>query len=311
MGEQAVWSEGELLAVTDGAWIATASVRDRVRPALRMTEVASFSDIAADVHSVVVVGGGTLIDAAKLWRHRQRPDVRLIAVASMWGSGAEASPIAIENGGTAKTIVVDAALVPDVRVRWPSLGASVSPENARAACGDTIVHALEALLSPLANPAVRRACADLLRSALALPLAYDAEWFELSAQACALQAQASVGLVHGIAHELEPRLHSAASPVPIGGSAHASLCATYALPVFSFNLQQSAKAQHLLDEFAVDADHLTRVLGVLHSSDVYRALLPLLEAHWMDVVRNACSRTNIALVRPSALEYFRSWTPPA
>jgi alcohol dehydrogenase class IV len=167
---QVVWTPDALDALgTDARWLATPSVRERVRERLRIAEVSALDAVPGDVQTLVVVGGGTLIDAAKLWRRRSRPDLRLVAVASLWGSGAEASPIAVASGPAGKEPTLDPALRPDVRVRWPELAAGVSAGVALDACGDTFAHALEAFWSPLASAALRREAAHLLGTLVALP----------------------------------------------------------------------------------------------------------------------------------------------
>jgi alcohol dehydrogenase class IV len=293
-------------ALGDGAyWLATPSVRERVRARLRLPEAPSLDAVPADARTLVVVGGGTLLDAAKLWRRRERPGLRLVAVASLWGSGAEASPIAVANGPAGKEPALDPALRPDARVRWPELAEQVPDRVARDACGDTFAHALEAFLSPLATPALRGEAAALLNEAAALPPAYHPRWFELSACACELQAASSVGLVHGIAHQLEPRLGDRAS------AGHAALCATYALPVFDHNAAAGPKVARYAEEFGLDVPALRRALLAVHDAERYRRWLPALAEAWPAVVRDACSRTNAALVRPSGLAFFQRWTPDA
>jgi hypothetical protein len=307
---QEVWELDALDALgPDAWWLATPSVRARVRGRLAGPlggrEAGSLGAVPADAGTLVVVGGGTLLDAAKLWRRRERPGLRLVAVASLWGSGAEASPIAVADGPAGKEPSLDPALRPDARVRWPALAEGVPARVALDACGDTFAHALEAFLSPLATPEVRRAAAEVLGEAAALPPAYDPRWFEASARACALQAASSVGLIHGIAHALEPALGDRAA------AGHAALCATYALPVLDYNQAAGPKVARYAEEYGLDLEGLRRALRAVHDAERYRRWLPALEAAWPAVVRDPCSRTNAALVRPSGLAFFQSWTPAA
>lgn len=255
----------------------------------------------AGLGTLLVVGGGSRMDRAKRWRAEQSPQTRLIVIPSLWGSGAEVSPIVAitEDGG--KHIQMGPQFLPDYRAVWPELAASLPPLTARYACGDTWSHALEGFLSPLATDAVREELAAVIRELTALPIGTDPRWFELSARACAGQAKASVGLVHGIAHTLEGRL-AAAGHV---GWGHARLCSTYLYPVMAYNLSCNQKwpemaAKHHLDIAAVDA-----ALRQLFDPAAYREILPVLEATWPQVIRDVSSRTNSALVRLAALDFFR------
>lgn len=251
--------------------------------------------------TLLVVGGGSRMDRAKRWRTQQSPSTRLIVIPSLWGSGAEVSPIVALTEGETKTILMGLEFLPDYRSVWPELAAKLPPETARYACGDSWSHALEGFLSPLANDAVRDELAAVIRELTALPLGNDPRWFEPSARACAGQAKASVGLVHGIAHTLEGRLVAQG----LKGWGHARLCSAYLYPVMAYNVSCNPKwpeqaAKHHLDTAAIDA-----VLKQLFDAAAYRQLLPVLEAAWPQVIRDVSSRTNSALVRPASLDFFR------
>lgn len=251
--------------------------------------------------TLLVVGGGSRMDRAKRWRALESPHTRLIVIPSLWGSGAEVSPIVALTEGETKTILMGPEFLPDYRSVWPELAAKLPTETARYACGDSWSHALEGFLSPLANDKVRDELAAVIRELTALPLGNDPRWFEPSARACAGQAKASVGLVHGIAHTLEGRLAAQG----LKGWGHARLCSTYLYPVMAYNVSCNPKwpeqaAKHHLDTAAIDA-----VLKQLFDAAAYRQLLPVLEAAWPQVIRDVSSRTNSALVRPTSLDFFR------
>lgn len=255
---------------------------------------------------LLVVGGGTLIDAAKLWRRDTSSPVRIAAAASLWGSGAEASTVAV-GPGDPKRIALGDDLRPDLRVRWPELGLSVPAAQARWACGDVWSHALEAFLSPLAGEALQAELAALLQALMQQALVYSPDWFDLSARACALQAQASVGLVHGMAHVLEPGLRAAGRP---DLAHHARLCATLMYPVLRFNLAQSHKAADRLARHGVDAGALLSAVHALFSPADFDALVPLINERWPQILRDACSRTNVVLVRRDALATLLAGATP-
>jgi alcohol dehydrogenase class IV len=282
------------------AVLATRAVRQRVRE-LPFDAAANLEELPTDLDTLIVVGGGTLIDRAKLWRVSRSPQTRLVAIPSIWGSGAEVSPVAVVDRDGAKEIHVGDELIPDVRCLWPELTVSLPGALARYACGDAWAHALEGLLSPLADPEVQAELAEVLQAMTALPLAADPHWFELSARACAGQARSSVGLVHGIAHQLEGPLCAA---YPDAGWGHAKLCSVFLWPVMAFNRAHSDKWERLAGQFNLDMEAVFRILRELHEPAAYSQAADFLETHWMQVVRDPCSRTNSALVRTTSKAFF-------
>ena len=279
---------------TTAIWT-TASVAGRVESVIPGCIVEPRT-LSTGATTLVSVGGGTLLDVAKVWRLEHAPGLHLVAVPSIWGSGAEASPIAVLDIDGRKDIRIDERLLPDARAVWPELAESVTPERARQACGDAWAHALEGFLSPLADPTLRAELAALMRKMLQAPLSNDPRWYELSARACAGQARSSVGLVHGIAHTLEGPLRAASGH---GSWGHARLCAAFLWPVMRYNEQSSPKWVALTDEYGLDRDELMATARALYDEAGYREVLPTLEENWRDVLRNACTRTNSAVVRPA------------
>jgi alcohol dehydrogenase class IV len=227
--------------------------------------------------------------------------VELIVIPSIWGSGAEVSPIAVRNRDGKKEIRMDPKLLPDARLVWPELAAAIPPDRVRVACGDCWAHALEGFLSPLATQALRAELASLLAQMLATPINNDPVWFELGARACAGQARSSVGLVHGIAHTLEGVLRARHPGADWG---HAKLCSLFLWPVMRFNEQASGKWQQLLAEHGLPPRAILEVLRTLFDAEAYEQALPVLKEQWLSVLRDPCSRTNSALVRPASLDFF-------
>lgn len=254
-----------------------------------------------DVKTLVVVGGGTLIDEAKLWRFDHAPKIRLVAVPSIWGSGAEVSPIVVVNRGGKKVIRIDERFKPDVRVIWAEIGESVPGLRALHACADCWAHALEGFLSPLADAPLRIELSEIIRRMFTYPMVYDQAWFQLSATACAGQVRSSVGLVHGIAHILEGQLCSHFSK---SVWCHASLCATYLWPVMEFNRQISPRWLELMNKYNIDPQRLRFILKLLFDEKLYNETLPFLKECWSLVLRDPCTRTNCTLVRPAQLDFF-------
>jgi alcohol dehydrogenase class IV len=272
----------------------TPSVADRLRALVPWT-VRTDAPSLSDADWLLAVGGGKLIDQAKVLRE-EHPQLKLAALPTLWGSGAEASPIAVLNVDGKKVIRMEPKLLPDVIVSHPGFAETLPPQLIKHACGDAWSHALEGFLSPLGTEETRADLATVMKRMLQQPIGYSDAWFELSALACSGQAKASVGLVHGIAHTLES----------IIGWGHAKLCSIILLPVMSFNQTRSPKwpflAEHGLDDVIV-----MNVLRQLFKSASYAEALPVLKENWMEVLRDPCSRTNSALVRPADIEFFESF----
>lgn len=303
--EPVVWSFDRLLAENLPAAVvwSTPSVRGRSESTLSYRHRTPLAGLDEDTRTLIVIGGGTLLDAAKIFRHEHAAKVTLIAIPSIWGSGAESSPIALATGADGRKVIrMGPEYLPDVRVFWLELADSVPLRLARHACGDAWSHALEGFLSPLASEDLLSRGASVLSSMLDLPIGPDPRWFEASADACRLQSQSSVGLVHGIAHTLEGPLRAAQ---PEFGWGHAALCSTFLWPVLSLALGASERAGHRLRDAGIDPGRISEIARALFDPEAYDRALPFLVTHWRSVLRDPCTRTNGVVVRPSTLDYFQ------
>lgn len=279
--------------------LASPSVQARISAELPFPLVSCFADIDTAAGTLIVAGGGSLMDEAKYFRARQRPALRLILIPSIWGSGAEASPIVALNRVGGKEIAMGDEFLPDAVIYWPDFLTTISPARARHACGDAWAHALEAFVSPLACDSLRGELASLIGEMLRLPLGADARWFRAGARASALQARASVGLVHGIAHVLE---HPLRVRYPEEDWGHARLCSVFLLPVMNLNCAASPKWSDLARQHSLDRDAVWGILQQLFDPAAVAAALPFLQENWMKILREPCTRTNGVLIRPRHLE---------
>jgi alcohol dehydrogenase class IV len=302
MNKPKIWTFEHLLkqdpkktcVVCDGA------VRDKVRETLPYEIYSSF-EFPVEKECLIVIGGGTLMDKAKVWRAEHAAKMKLVVVPSIWGSGAEVSPITVINHEDKKEICVDQRFLPDARVIWSDLSESIPESIVQSACGDCWAHALEGFLSPLANDLLRKDIAKLIEDLLAAPIANDPGWFELSVRACSGQAMSSVGLIHGIAHKLETLLSQVAPELQWG---HAKLCSLFLWPVMRFNKQASDNFEKLTAQYGLDSEQIMDVIQGFYCDVDFETVKPFLVKHWMDVLRDPCSRTNSALVRPGSLDFF-------
>jgi alcohol dehydrogenase class IV len=282
----------EALAPPVVTW-SSAAVRSRVAGELDLEPVQT-GQLPARTGTLVACGGGALIDLAKAATRTGAERVRLVAVPTLWGAGAEASPVIVLSRAGGKEIMLDAAFVPDVRIVWPEAAADAPEALRRAGSADVWAHTLEALVSPLADDRCRADAAEIVEQLL--ELTPDGEhalaWLDLSAEACNMQARASVGLAHGIAHQLEQH-------VPIG---HARLIAAVLPTVFALDVTESRRWPEVAERYSLDADMISASIGALADpSDVarIRAVLP---KHWRSILRDPMTRTNGFLVRPAHLD---------
>ncbi len=125
---------------------------------------------AVDPDCVVGIGGGSVLDTAKLLAATAGSDVdvrdflkgekklsrskKMICLPTTAGTGSEVSPNAIffdpENGG--KVGVIDPQLVPDATYVDPKLTISVPPSVTAATGLDALTHCIEAYVNRFANP---------------------------------------------------------------------------------------------------------------------------------------------------------------
>ena len=205
-----------VLLVTDADTEAR-GVPDEVRSLLAPAAVHVFADVepepgeaairagaerlaAMDADLVVAVGGGSVIDAAKVMRLlSEHPELtvpelalpfldprkriarfpqdphraRLIAVPTTAGTGSEVSPAAVLTVGGAKLTLVDYSLVPDQAIVEPRLTATMPPALTADTGVDALTHALEAYVSIFASPYSDALCLQAVRMILdALPRAF-------------------------------------------------------------------------------------------------------------------------------------------
>lgn len=275
-------------------------VKDKVSKKLKYP-ICLFPDYPSaknDIDTLIVIGGGVLIDTAKIWRVKNELKLNLVAIPSIWGSGAENSSVAILNVDGRKEIYLGEEYLPDMRVIWPELGNNISVELIKNGCGDVWAHSLESFLSPLASDLVRKEASDLIRSLLELSFVFDADWYELSALSSAIQSKSSVGLVHGIAHVIEGKIPVSA------GLGHAALCRNLLLPVHTYNVNNTDKVQEYFGSYSIDGDAVIKKLKELFTPRLYNSILPYIVENWGEILVNPLTRTNCTFVRREHISYF-------
>jgi alcohol dehydrogenase class IV len=181
---------------------------------------------------IVAVGGGSVIDGAKLcWARvehphfpldrlsrpfalpRLRASARFVAAPTTAGTGSEASSAAVYTDELTghKVPVVTHDFLPDVVILDPRLTAGLSVQWTVLTALDALGHALEGYVSRLANPLVdglaESAVADILSVLPDLLLQGDSAERRQRLQIAAFRAgqvqnHRMVGLAHAIAHQL-------------------------------------------------------------------------------------------------------------
>jgi acetaldehyde dehydrogenase/alcohol dehydrogenase len=191
--------------------------------------------------AIVAVGGGSVIDAAKVMRllhehpecslhdlslpfldarkrvadYPQDPHrVKLVAIPTTSGTGSEVSPAAVISSGGRKVSLVDYTLVPDIAIVDPNLTLTMPPVLTADTGIDALTHALEAGVSIFATPYTDAFCVQAARLIFdALPKAFadgsDLAAREAMANASTIAglafANAFVGVNHALAHAVGAR----------------------------------------------------------------------------------------------------------
>jgi len=158
-------------------------VDDGVVPDGDVAHVEALAARAKDqgVTAVLAIGGGSVIDSAKgvgaviatgktLAELEGVAKVRakvlpIVAVPTTSGTGSEATQFAVikDKGAGAKRIIVDASVIPALAVLDPSLLVGLPASVTKATATDAVTHALEALVSRMANPIGHALATEALR----------------------------------------------------------------------------------------------------------------------------------------------------
>ncbi len=232
-----------VLIVTDRFMVKIGAI-DRVVPYLTRCEVSVFDGVVPDppievvaagvkafgecqAETVIAVGGGSTIDAAKAIRaiakkvlQVETDKMECFAIPTTSGTGSEVTDYAVitDNVRGVKYPLDSQALRPPVAILDPSLTASAPPTVTADAGMDVLTHALEAYVSTKANDFSDAMCEKAVSLVFRfLPLAFqDGEDLlartEMQNAACmAGLAFNSVGLGinHGLAHAIGGKLHIA------------------------------------------------------------------------------------------------------
>ena len=181
---------------------------------------------------IVAIGGGSALDAAKvMWCFYEHPELkfediiepgsmpplrnkaRFIAIPSTSGTASEITAFSVitDTANHIKYPIVAADMVPDIAILDPAIPATMPPHITANTGMDVMAHAVEAIASnaataftdPYAIQAIKMVM-DNLPTAYAEPNNLDARlaMHEASALAGMAFTNASLGLVHSMAHKI-------------------------------------------------------------------------------------------------------------
>ena len=278
--------------------LTTNSVKEIVEPIFEFPIVSSPSQIPHDANIVIVVGGGSLIDETKILASEKK--FHIVAIPSIWGSGAEVSPVAVFTDNGEKKFQVGDIFRPKYRCIIPNLADSIPTKLVEYGCGDSWSHVIEGGLSPLADDENRKNSAILIQEMLSIGIIKDPLWFDLSARACMIQSESSVGIIHAIAHTLEPILHLDG----LVSWGHAKLCSILLWPVYSIFLENSDKWSNFVQEFNIEEKEISFTLQSLFDEEEYKILLNYISQYWSEIIKHPFTRTNSCLVRRNDIGRF-------
>lgn len=243
--------EGELLLVTSRGFRERGGLQ-RVaglvqRPMHVVEDVAPNPDLAhieaqlekldgLRVGNVVAIGGGSVLDTAKILATRLGHGVRLICVPTTAGTGSEVTPFATvwDHVAKKKQSLSGEAFFPDVALLDAELTLSL-PEDVTLSTGlDAITQAFEATWSRRANPVTTAFAVRAITAGLrALPALVGAPG-DLALRNEMLQASVLAGLA--ISHTRTALCHSISYPLTAHfGVPHGYACAFTLGEVFDFN----------------------------------------------------------------------------
>lgn len=305
-------------------------VLSRLQPA--MERVAEFRP-----DWIVAVGGGAVMDAAKLiWAFYEHPGLsqaqwsrpqalpalrgkaRFAAVPTLPGSGSEASSTAtfqLDADGR-KAFLVSHELQPDIAILDPQLARGVPPATFATSALDALAHAVEGYGSRFANPLTDMAAEGATRRilegldhAVASPddMPARAEIMTAAFLGGTVQNFAIPGLGHAIAHQLAFK-----------GVPHALSTGALLAPGIEINGRSNAETR-------ARYDRLGRAAGVADAEGLRAAIAALADTHgltrgfrertagvdWTDaaflegVLADPCARANPAPAGPELVAEFQ------
>lgn len=174
--------------------------------------VAALRAFAPD--TVVALGGGSAMDAAKAILYFSEQSAHLIAVPTTSGSGSEVTDFAILTHEGVKHPLVDARLRPDIALLDASVLTALPPSLVADGGFDLVSHAVEAWVATHASALSDMCALRALKTAFAcLPASFRSDTsvrlnvHEAATMAGIAFSNAGLGLCHALSHSLGGEFH--------------------------------------------------------------------------------------------------------
>ncbi|MFA7676115.1 MAG: iron-containing alcohol dehydrogenase [Candidatus Shapirobacteria bacterium] len=248
--------------------------------------------LARNFNLIVAVGGGSVIDLAKLVK--KEFSLQMIAIPTTIGSGAEVSQHCILFEDGIKRSFSDYNFIPETVILNPIFLASLSDEQIVYQSIDSLAHALESLVSRLSNPlsdyfalsAIENIYSGLNDLSEKGAQNNILEKIQIASVFSGLaQGNVATGLVHSFAHYFGAK----------NKISHARAVAIFLIDVLKFNLQHTSKYQkidHLkrlsCDNFIHKIENLFQKLNVEIKIEVQGNLQEIAE----EIRKDICTTTN-------------------
>jgi len=256
--------------------------------------------------NVIGIGGGSVIDLAKT--SRLENDVRLIIIPTTAGTGSEASRFSLVLDGDKKEIITSQRLVPDIVLFDPNFLVSLPKFETIYTSLDALSHALEGLVSRMANPFTDSIAVKAIEMIFGN---LDKAWEngnDIEARenlqtagflAGIVQSSASVGITHSFAHYFGPKL----------GMPHGVAVGCFLTECLRFNSARTDKYKKLDCSCVLNSENfLHRLESILEKTGFYGRCkefgfseINMKEA--AERIRNdVCTRTNPCAITDDEVE---------